>query len=239
MRGSMHRLRYFSKVTIAVFVIAATVFGLSSTKVYAAYPPDATRIHRFYNKVQNTHFYSANNREAAQVYKNQSSTYRYEGVAYYGFANNAPDKLLVHRFYNFQKGTHFYTANQSEASHVNATMSGTYRHEGVTYYAPSQPLSDGYSYSLLHRFYNLQQGTHFYTASQNEATHVNDTMHATYRYEGVAYSVLTNTNYTVPSTVHYPYCADAKNAGVAPVIIGDAGYASHLDSDTDGIACEW
>ncbi len=38
--------------------------------------------------------------------------------------------------------------------------------------------------------------------------------------------------------VYYPNCAAARAAGAAPIRRGEPGYASHLDRDGDGIACE-
>lgn len=46
---------------------------------------------------------------------------------------------------------------------------------------------------------------------------------------------------TTPSRsgeVHYPNCAAARAAGVAPVRRGQPGYGRHLDRDNDGIGCE-
>ncbi|EHI40861.1 hypothetical protein OPAG_00390, partial [Rhodococcus opacus PD630] len=36
----------------------------------------------------------------------------------------------------------------------------------------------------------------------------------------------------------YKNCTEARNAGVTPIYRGQDGYASHLDRDNDGIACE-
>lgn len=38
--------------------------------------------------------------------------------------------------------------------------------------------------------------------------------------------------------VYYKNCTAARNAGVTPIHRGEPGYASHLDRDNDGIACE-
>lgn len=38
--------------------------------------------------------------------------------------------------------------------------------------------------------------------------------------------------------VFYANCSAARAAGAAPVRRGDAGYASHLDRDNDGVGCE-
>lgn len=40
------------------------------------------------------------------------------------------------------------------------------------------------------------------------------------------------------SDVYYPNCSAARAAGAAPIRRGEPGYASHLDRDGDGIACE-
>jgi hypothetical protein len=37
---------------------------------------------------------------------------------------------------------------------------------------------------------------------------------------------------------YYRNCSEARAAGVAPIRYGEPGYASHLDRDRDGIACE-
>ena len=36
----------------------------------------------------------------------------------------------------------------------------------------------------------------------------------------------------------YRSCAEAREAGAAPLLKGDAGYSSKLDQDDDGVACE-
>jgi Excalibur calcium-binding domain len=37
---------------------------------------------------------------------------------------------------------------------------------------------------------------------------------------------------------YYKNCSEARAAGVTPLHEGDPGYASHLDRDRDGTACE-
>lgn len=36
----------------------------------------------------------------------------------------------------------------------------------------------------------------------------------------------------------YANCDEARAAGVAPLYVGEPGYAAHLDGDNDGVACE-
>ena len=39
-------------------------------------------------------------------------------------------------------------------------------------------------------------------------------------------------------SVYFENCTAARDAGAAPVYVGDPGYASHLDRDGDGVGCE-
>lgn len=40
------------------------------------------------------------------------------------------------------------------------------------------------------------------------------------------------------NNVYYDNCSEAEAAGDTPLYRGDPGYASHLDGDGDGVACE-
>lgn len=144
-------------------------------------------IHRFYNTIEGTHFYTASQNEKHQLM--MSTLYRYEGVTGFGTASPYSGSLAVHRFYNKRTGTHFYTSNQAEASRVNDTMSAVYRYEGVAFYADA---TQQYDSTPMHRFYKFKQGVHFYTSSQSEASVVNDTMASTYRYEGATFYIIKN-----------------------------------------------
>lgn len=41
-----------------------------------------------------------------------------------------------------------------------------------------------------------------------------------------------------PRGAYFPNCSAAHAAGVTPIRRGQPGYASHLDRDGDGVACE-
>ena len=73
----------------------------------------------------------------------------------------------VYRFYNYRKGTHFFTNDTSERDTLqsNGYRMG-YRYEGVAY----QALSEGGT--QLYRFYNASKGYHFLTSSEAEANNV-------------------------------------------------------------------
>ncbi|WP_280239742.1 excalibur calcium-binding domain-containing protein [Nocardia abscessus] len=42
----------------------------------------------------------------------------------------------------------------------------------------------------------------------------------------------------MPPSPSYKNCTEVRNAGKAPLLRGQPGYAPHLDRDDDGVACE-
>ncbi|WP_328699923.1 excalibur calcium-binding domain-containing protein [Chengkuizengella marina] len=47
-----------------------------------------------------------------------------------------------------------------------------------------------------------------------------------------------NEEKTTTTILPFANCTQAKEAGAAPVLIGDPGYSTKLDRDGDGVACE-
>ncbi|MFS1514532.1 excalibur calcium-binding domain-containing protein [Chengkuizengella sp. SCS-71B] len=47
-----------------------------------------------------------------------------------------------------------------------------------------------------------------------------------------------NEEKTNATILPFANCTQAKEAGAAPVLIGDPGYSTKLDRDGDGVACE-
>ena len=94
----------------------------------------------------------------------------------------------VYRFYNATSGSHFYTASLAERDSTIANLSATYHYEGVAY---SINTSDPDNSAPLYRFYNMSNGSHFYTASMAERDTIIATLSSTYHYDGVAYNVST------------------------------------------------
>jgi hypothetical protein len=91
--------------------------------------------------------------------------------------------ITAYRFYNGATGAHFYTVSAAERDHVRNTLSPPYNFEGEAFrvaslYAPGL--------SPVHRFYNTQNGVHFYTISETERAYVVANL-PHYTYEGVAY----------------------------------------------------
>jgi len=142
-----------------------------------------TPVYRFFNRVNESHFYTADIAERDNVMSTLSSTYAYEGIAYAvdeaSSLNNAP----LYRFFNMKNGSHFYTASLAERDQV-AAMSSTYTLEGPAY---NVCLTNVPGSTPVYRFYNRKNGSHFYTASVVERDDVMNNLAATYIYEGAAF----------------------------------------------------
>ena len=59
-------------------------------------------------------------------------------------------------------GSHFYTAIADEAAHILATWPNVFSLDGPTYAVNPGPVPCS---TPVYRFYNLMNGSHFYTAS--------------------------------------------------------------------------
>lgn len=106
------------------------IAGFASNSAYTG----GLAIHRFYNKQTGTHFYTSNQVEASRVNDTMYNTYRYEGITFYADAEQYYDSIAMHRFYKFNKGTHFYTSSQAEASNVNSILYQSYKYESAPFY---------------------------------------------------------------------------------------------------------
>ena len=116
----------------------------------------------------------------------------------------------VYRFYNKKAGTHFYSANDQEFMNVYGNMAKTYSYDGVAYVLPvakgtNVPLNN----QPLWRFYNVKNGTHFYTRDAAEKASV--MTNARYRYEGVAYNVSATMTEVENFSAVYRYYNASKN----------------------------
>ena len=92
----------------------------------------------------------------------------------------------VYRFFNMKGGVHFFTASDVEFMNVYANLADTFKFDGIAYFVD---LEDTPGQVPLYRFFNQQNGVHFYTASEAEKTRVETTQQNTYNYEGIAYGV--------------------------------------------------
>jgi hypothetical protein len=105
-------------------------------------------------------------------------------VTYYQTPVFGMSPSAVHRFYKQYEGSHFFTANQSEATYVNNNLYATYRYEGQAFNTNVGLVAGSIP---VYRFYNTQNGVHFYTSNWNEANHLVLDHEWLFRYEGIAF----------------------------------------------------
>ena len=102
----------------------------------------------------------------------------------------APDPAVgtqdVFRFFEYQKGVHFYTASIAERDSVIQNLPN-YRYEGNAF----DVSTDSGAGPTVYRFFNPNTGTHFYTASEYERDFVRSKLE-NYNYEGPAYTAYDN-----------------------------------------------
>lgn len=140
-------------------------------------------VHRFYNTDANTHFFTANNKEAtATIHQDHMS---YEGVQFARNVFDTANSIDVHHFYNPTTEGHLFTANTNEVASILANNLGLH-YEGLAYTAYNQKTAKS---TELYRFYNVETNSHFYTSDVVEMNHVKINFAGQYVYEGVAFYV--------------------------------------------------
>jgi len=118
------------------------------------------------------------------VKANLSATFAYEGVAY--SVNPANNTQPLYRFYNRTAGSHFYTACDSEAASIQANLSHIFTYEGRTYAVNQASVPNSIP---VWRFFNRQNGSHFFTTSSAEKDALTASMSLSriYKFEGIAF----------------------------------------------------
>ena len=171
----------------AFYVVASDVAGNLSD---ASAPASATTasaaalvsVFRLFNAATGTHFFTPSAQERDTVISAWPGVFNYEGVAYSVYPSNNSQPL--YRFYNRRSASHFYTASAAERDIVIRTWPHIFTYEGETHRVT--PTAEPGKLAV-YRFYNLRNGSHFYTASVEERNAVIARWPDTYRYEGPAF----------------------------------------------------
>ena len=147
--------------------------------------PSLQPVFRFYNRNTGAHFFTMNASEVAKIQATLPQ-FSYEGTQFGALSGERSAGLdPVHRFYNRDTGTHFFTIGEDERRLVQATLP-QYTYEGIAWYAPATAQA---GWVPLYRFYRKNAGTHFYTSSESEKDFVRTSLSAFYTFENVAYFV--------------------------------------------------
>ena len=103
-----------------------------------------------------------------------------------GMSNPAAgNEVSIYRFFDTTDGTHFFTASATEAASISATRTDlSYEGIGLSGYntAGASPASEA-----VFRFFDMTDGTHFYTASTSERDTLVATQSSNMTFEGTAF----------------------------------------------------
>lgn len=181
--GTHYQPGWYNDVELWPEASALTVWaGNTYTVNLSLYP--VGKVFRFYNVKNGTHFFTNSLPEKKHVLATWPDIFTYEGIAY--CTRPATEVSPLYRFYNRVSASHFYTASASERDHVMATWPHVFSYDGPTYAVTPYPVAGKIP---VYRFYNVRNGSHFYTASETEKSRVMATWPDVYRYEGPAFWV--------------------------------------------------
>jgi len=157
-------------------------------------------IYRFFNMRSGVHFYTADDAEFINTYKNLSSTFHYDGIAYlvpWGDGGESPwenpNTFPLYRLLNNKTGTHLYTMSEAEKTNILATRGDDYTLEGIAYYVSDHLMNNEVVRSDIgfpvYRFYVPRRDTHFFTADNSEMLAVQGKLSSWYHFEQIGFYV--------------------------------------------------
>ena len=162
-------------------------------------------VFRFYSKTYKGHFFTIDETEKDNLVATNPN-WKYEGVAYRAFKEQASGTVALHRFYSKNYRGHFFTVDPEEAETVKNNPNWNY--EGIAYYVLQSP--DEIMGSVpVYRFWSKAYRHHFYTTDEAEKDNLVAT-NPNWAYEGIAFYAL-------------PVPEGGKEKAAAPSAKGAAG----------------
>ena len=133
----------------------------------------------------------ANTEIVTEIAESADDTATNKEVVEEGGANNTDGILDVYRFFETEKGFHFYTSSETEKDAVQQQIDNNelaYSYEGESFAALAEdddgdPLTGA---KPVYRFFNNLTGAHLYTISEAEKNNIVDNL-PDYNLEGIAY----------------------------------------------------
>jgi hypothetical protein len=147
-------------------------------------PPWPWGVYRFALRAGGGHFYTIDEREKDR-WLGDSARSVYEHVAFCAFKEKWPGTDPVYRFRSRQTNDYFYTIREPEKDRIVRDEPGTWKYEGIAFYACSEK-----SEERLVPVYGLRRaksGGHFYTASERERSKLLQSDSDAWVDEGVAW----------------------------------------------------
>ncbi len=106
-----------------------------------------------------------------------------EGITGYIYNQPVVGASSFYEFYNLKDGSHFYTASEQEKAKLETNYSEVWKYEQIAGYIFSEKKINTVP---LYRFYNLKNGDHFYTLSEEEKAKLEKDYPSIWQYEGIA-----------------------------------------------------
>ena len=156
-------------------------------------------LYRFFSRTNTVHFYTQSKAErddVMELYPYQ--VWRFEGIAYQTYPVPVAQAVaVVHRFFSFTYGSHFYTTNLCEMytdcqTHPAGAPQARYpdnvwHYEGAAFYVYLSAVAGA---SSVYRFHSPVTGHHFYTNSEAEKSGlIANPGPAQWQFEGVGWYV--------------------------------------------------
>lgn len=154
---------------------------------------DPTIVYRFYSDVYSGHFYTTSKSERDNV-RNNNPNWNFEGEKFKVSPSKSDgtcqDEFAspVYRFWSSVYERHFYTISASEANAVLENPEWDL-YNGVVFCAYDNTFFENFpeAFAQVFRFWNLNQGGHFYTDSVGEKNQVEQS-NPNWTYEFVAFA---------------------------------------------------
>jgi hypothetical protein len=146
-----------------------------------------TNVYRFWSPVTGKHFYTTSENEKNLLVNQYSNTWIFEGLAFRATtAAPLPGLSPVHKFWAKDGQTQFYTISETEKASLLGEYAHAYRYDGVAFYAYPQGQQPAQT-KAVHRFMNLADNSHFYTANEDEVSWLKGSFSLIFTYEGVVF----------------------------------------------------
>jgi hypothetical protein len=121
---------------------------------YAFYQPveeNLLPVYRFWSAKLETHFWTINEEERANLIKNYPGVWTPEGIAFYAYPEGRQPlgTFPVYRFWSNHLGSHFYTISEGEKNKLLKNYPEVWQYEGVAWYAYGKtPLPENTIYTF-------------------------------------------------------------------------------------------
>ena len=140
-------------------------------------------IHRFYSKAYKGHFFTISEEEKEDLIAHNPN-WKYEGVAYQAYTNEAAGTTALFRFYSKGYRGHFFTIDADEAEAVKRNRN--WKYEGIAYYVYPEEVEGSVP---VFRFWSKRYRHHFYTTNEEEKEDLR-AHNPNWKYEGIAFYAL-------------------------------------------------